>query len=109
MAGREWEACRNLITVLCLCVSSTSACLWLWPDTSLLILSCGFSGKIHFSVDLSLSSCQPVGIYQQPFSSSGGKQQIQNRATYHYPWPVGCPFGQPNSGKWQDLDAGEGV
>lgn len=109
MAGREWEACRNPITVLCWCVSSTSACLWLWPDTSLLIPSCGFSGKIHFSVDLSLSSCQPVGICQQSFSSSGSKQQIQDRATYHYPGLWGVHLASLIVEKGQDLDAGEGV
>lgn len=30
-------------------------------------------------------------------------------ATLHYPCPVGCLFGQPNSRKWQDLGIGEGV
>lgn len=34
---------------------------------------------------------------------------IQDWATHHYPCPVGCLFGQPNSRKWQHLDAGEGV
>ena len=102
--GREWEAHRTLVAVLCWSLSNTSSCLWLCPDAFVLIpyLWCPQKNKCQCEY---FTAIFPDCRHLPPACSSGGGQQsARDWAAHPSPPRDGRSlFGQPKSREWQDL------